>query len=1210
MIYFLLCRTKNKRKSSKKWTDEDKIIYKHIDKLEKDMKNANPYTPFCLTDDKMGISLVTESLVNAKSKSRLRRKFMKQIQFKFRVGVFKYKRNGTLSDWVVICKMGARDDKSCEAFLGFVQDAQLEAPAYLSKRQTQDAVNSISLATGKNKLLCDAILSAILPCGLIPTFDLKKDKEAFLSNVTKYILEADGSTEMDIITDMRYFNCRGNNTQSLFETFFEEAHSVIESENGGSAAHIRRHAAADIESTNCVAYAPGIVSIHQLIQKTIRSLEQRNLVRDIDFKVPSHSWMHLQLTPTNDYHVTSMRLTSRLPFIRVLQSRSSRDDHPCGHWVSAMKKYWRHYYAMLFKLIAEYTTNDKEDFIEPCLEPRVALCVTGCDDKTSIPIGRKTPISAIGNQSSRAIVSSETVPEAADHDWHCERLTPSVIHRMNISEDPSDSLYSGGTDGNGKTFVSIHNQTLDPSSGIKHTAHFYEYLCHEANSETHNSSSNNDSTKSSFPYSVLIEADGGPDHNLTFLSNKIALLGLFLIGNMDKLTATRGCPGLSYLNTAERAMANLNIGLSCLSLSLDPNMDKWLYDNILKSATTMKATRKNILEYDEEKQIAIDILERRCQKQGNVSIPEENDSDDVLVSSSTNDVAVTTKVGDTVRRFFRGFGWFTGEVTSINMTAENNKFIHMEYEDGDGEDITQEQMILYESEAKVKIGDVGFQFIKKFGGVPFTGKVESIKKNGKRLCVFCDGDKHEYTIEQLEKYSKLQVQQSESEDSASDGSHSLSSSDNEEGANTMLESEIDDVVDSASSVNEVVHTSTTNAVNGKFVKTLIVIPQGKTVSEHLFDLKNQKSAHDSFTSAMELPKKIVEKRFSALELDTRKVEVLPYAKNDDVNKLTTALKSFDKDFHISYTKKSDLSKMSKIESILNCPKHCRCTPFTFELRLCGIENCALCRDIGRTPRTPNATVNGYNLRDEVLRFLDLPIKNPADKDHYLSPESCRKYIDERKLSFDDIKQFIPSSKTDTENSLRMNKAKKKDKLHAPFKPSEVRATVSCDHCGAVRCIYSKHMVGSSRGPSTEKLDELKRWLESNGYVCGDKVKSFGRNFYGQRALVCGTPIEYQYYNPTSGTKGGRIITNDICSICYDSCENGNKVSPDEIVKERDVGGKSPLMVCSYCFDSKAPIAYSGGRRTNMRQKKQQEERTKRKQMEDAVSSGIRKSRRT
>ena len=68
------------------------------------------------------------------------------------------------------------------------------------------------------------------------------------------------------------------------------------------------------------------------------------------------------------------------------------------------------------------------------------------------------------------------------------------------------------------------------------------------------------------PYLVIFEYDGGPDHKLYHIANQIYLFAVLLVGNMDKLVATRGCPGLSYLNTSERAMDTLKIGLSGLEI--------------------------------------------------------------------------------------------------------------------------------------------------------------------------------------------------------------------------------------------------------------------------------------------------------------------------------------------------------------------------------------------------------------------------------------------------------------------------------------------------------------------------------------------------------------------------------------------------------------------------------------------------------------------
>ena len=53
-------------------------------------------------------------------------------------------------------------------------------------------------------------------------------------------------------------------------------------------------------------------------------------------------------------------------------------------------------------------------------------------------------------------------------------------------------------------------------------------------------------------YNILIECDGGPDHNLTIVSNQVSIFGLFLVGNMDKIISICGFPALSYLNTVEK----------------------------------------------------------------------------------------------------------------------------------------------------------------------------------------------------------------------------------------------------------------------------------------------------------------------------------------------------------------------------------------------------------------------------------------------------------------------------------------------------------------------------------------------------------------------------------------------------------------------------------------------------------------------------------
>ncbi len=170
-----------------------------------------------------------------------------------------------------------------------------------------------------------------------------------------------------------------------------------------------------------------------------------------------------------------------------------------------------------------------------------------------------------------------------------------------------------------------------------------------------------------------------------------------------------------------------------------------------------------------------------------------------------------------------------------------------------------------------------------------------------------------------------------------------------------------------------------------------------------------------------------------------------------------------------------------------------------------------------------------------------------------------------------------------------------------FHASKVRGVLYCDTCSAPRCFYLTHCVGSRDGRNKQQLEQLLGRME-NGYYCGYKIDENG--FYYRRALWCGDFVESQYYMPNVGTKGDRILTLDICSICF---SDTHIVPVDEIRTKRDLKGKNPLLVCRYCFDSKVEIPTSGGR-TNFAQKKQQEKSCKRRMLNRAVHHGRHKGR--
>ena len=45
----------------------------------------------------------------------------------------------------------------------------------------------------------------------------------------------------------------------------------------------------------------------------------------------------------------------------------------------------------------------------------------------------------------------------------------------------------------------------------------------------------------------------------------------------------------------------------------------------------------------------------------------------------------------------------------------------------------------------------------------------------------------------------------------------------------------------------------------------------------------------------------------------------------------------------------------------------------------------MCVRIDQRIRTPDIDVGGYKIRGEVLGWIDFPVNDPMDKDHFLTP---------------------------------------------------------------------------------------------------------------------------------------------------------------------------------------------------------------------------------
>ena len=99
---------------------------------------------------------------------------------------------------------------------------------------------------------------------------------------------------------------------------------------------------------------------------------------------------------------------------------------------------------------------------------------------------------------------------------------------------------------------------------------------------------------------------------------------------------TRVCPGLYFINTAERAMDFLDIGLSGLALKSNVQLgDELLMDEVIFKASLMKSVRSAIQGYDSELPLDIAVLENRL-----------GHNVDVASSTNTYEPAVITEDGD------------------------------------------------------------------------------------------------------------------------------------------------------------------------------------------------------------------------------------------------------------------------------------------------------------------------------------------------------------------------------------------------------------------------------------------------------------------------------------------------------------------------------------------------------------------------------------
>ena len=100
----------------------------------------------------------------------------------------------------------------------------------------------------------------------------------------------------------------------------------------------------ELQNTTNVVYTSLINSMSELRKKTIKYLtEERELVINVDFYVPSDEFLQRQFSPLHELWIASTVFTAFLDAKRVMIGKTERKNNDHAHYCAAQKQAYRNY---------------------------------------------------------------------------------------------------------------------------------------------------------------------------------------------------------------------------------------------------------------------------------------------------------------------------------------------------------------------------------------------------------------------------------------------------------------------------------------------------------------------------------------------------------------------------------------------------------------------------------------------------------------------------------------------------------------------------------------------------------------------------------------------------------------------------------------------------------------------------------------------------
>lgn len=473
-----------------------------------------------------------------------RRLWYENFSLPFSAKVYTHRVGNFIGNYTFVWKISSKkSERSDEDDLQVLSEIRENLPVYSTRAMRKLFIDRYARETGMKAAVLRDMYQFVK--GDSAAAESSKQREVD-ERFAKFIIETD---DPELVWDLRTNNGRPINEK--LNPFWEALDQFI---NRESVVHERRH--------GNHTYMPIAISLEDLRDQVQKTLPP-------DTPVPSISWLRLNLWPSNPYGSSAENYTGRFKMKFAIQQRLVRASHPDNQ-----------YAFYLFSMMKKMSVKFRED--------STFICV---DDKAVVPIGEPgKPVSTV-RAHHRSLVPQNVTLAALDHDFHVHGAVPSVLFRVEIPENSSDSFYEG------TIHVTIKDKLFQPSSAVRHTTEITSIL---------RSVISMDGISLTTPI-LFLYSDGGPDHRSTYWSVQLAYILLFISLDLDLLVTARTAPSHSYYNPAERCMSILNLALQNVSLERCAMLDDQEFR--VKSRSTMKARRDIALRQGDMKDALIQSVE-------------------------------------------------------------------------------------------------------------------------------------------------------------------------------------------------------------------------------------------------------------------------------------------------------------------------------------------------------------------------------------------------------------------------------------------------------------------------------------------------------------------------------------------------------------------------------------------------------------------------